>query len=79
MRREGGGVTAWEVVWLIFRCRVPACIVGWGVGHDRHKNTATDQYDNKMVKSPFNCIIFPLTQPQVAKWLTQKKYSWSKT
>ena len=23
-------------------------------------------YDNKMVKSPFNCVIFPLTQPQVA-------------
>ena len=23
-------------------------------------------YDKKMVKSPFNCVIFPLTQPQVA-------------
>ena len=21
-------------------------------------------YDNKMVKSPYNCVIFPLTQPQ---------------
>ena len=29
-------------------------------------------YDNKMVKSPFNCAIFPLTQPQVAN---QKKKS----
>ena len=28
-------------------------------------------YDNKMVKSPFNCVIFPLTQPQVAN--QQKK------
>ena len=27
-------------------------------------------YDNKMVKSPYNCVIFPLTQPQVAN---QKK------
>ena len=24
-------------------------------------------YGNKMVKSPYNCVIFPLTQPQVAK------------
>ena len=23
-------------------------------------------YGNKMVKSPYNCVIFPLTQPQVA-------------
>ena len=23
-------------------------------------------YDNKMVKSPYNCVIYPLTQPQVA-------------
>ena len=22
-------------------------------------------YDNKMVKSPYNCVIYPLTQPQV--------------
>ena len=22
-------------------------------------------YDNKMIKSPNNCVIYPLTQPQV--------------
>ena len=30
-------------------------------------------YDNKMVKSPFNFVIFLLTQPQMAN---QKKYQW---
>ena len=30
--------------------------------------------DNKMVKSPYNCAILPLTQPQVAN---QKKITWS--
>ena len=32
-------------------------------------------YDKKMVKSPFNCVIFPLTQPQVARQQQQKKVS----
>ena len=30
-------------------------------------------YDNKMVKLPFNCVIFPLTQPQVANKQEQPK------
>ena len=29
-------------------------------------------YDKKMVKSPYNCVIFPLTQPQVANQQQQK-------
>ena len=29
-------------------------------------------YDNKKVKSPYNWVIYPLTQPQVAN--QQKKY-----
>ena len=29
--------------------------------------------DNKMIKSPFNCGIFPLTQPQVANQQKNKK------
>ena len=30
-------------------------------------------YDNKMVKSPYNCVIFPLTQPQVANQQQQQQ------
>ena len=30
-------------------------------------------YDNKMAKSPYNCFIFPLNQPQVANQQQQKK------
>ena len=29
-------------------------------------------YDNKMVKSPYNCFIFPFTQPQMANQQQQK-------
>ena len=29
-------------------------------------------YDIKMVKSPYNCVIFPLTQPQVANQQQKK-------
>ena len=29
-------------------------------------------YGNKMVKSPFSCVILPLTQPQVANQQQQK-------
>ena len=32
-------------------------------------------YDNKMVKSPYNCFILPLTQPQVANQKKKKKNS----
>ena len=30
-------------------------------------------YDNKLVKSPYNCVISPLTQPQVANQKKKKK------
>ena len=30
--------------------------------------------DNKMVKSPYNCVIFPLTQPQVGNQQQQKSF-----
>ena len=30
-------------------------------------------YDNKMVKSPYNWVIYPLTQPQMANQQQQKK------
>ena len=36
-------------------------------------------YDNKMVKSPFNCVIPPLTQPQVANQQQKKLVGWVPT
>ena len=30
-------------------------------------------YDNKMVKSPYNCFIYPLNQPQVANQQKKEK------
>ena len=36
-----------------------------------HLAVAVKVYDDKMVKSPFSCVIPPLTQPQVAN--QQKK------
>ena len=38
----------------------------WGL-YEKHRlvHLLVKCYDNKMVKSPYNCVIFPLTQPLV--------------